>query len=95
MMQQLTDLPGSIISVVLKRFSNKVNTLGLAKLTILTVDDCTIMRESYSKVSAWLHSQGVGLNRNLPSPEDVKGEIDVLDKWFEDLTGRQAAIKMC
>ena len=84
-----------VISVVLKRFSSKVDTSGLSKLTALTMEDCQKMRESYGKVSTWLHSQGVGLNRNLPTPDDVKNEIDILKGWYDNLKNSQENIKTC
>ncbi len=41
---------------VIKRLSNKIETKGLAKVTTLTMDDCTQMRQAYGRCSTLLHS---------------------------------------
>ncbi len=81
-----------ILAVVLSRFSNKVDTKGLSQLTALTLNDCTTMRDAYGRISSWMHSDGIGLNRNLPTPTDIEQEISILKNWHQDLKDKQAKI---
>lgn len=82
-----------IVGVVTKRFTNKVNTAGLAKITAVTLDDCKKMRESFQRCSVWLHSSGESLNPNLPTVSDVQAEITILRDWYQELQSRQKDIK--
>jgi energy-coupling factor transporter ATP-binding protein EcfA2 len=82
-----------VLKVVLSRFSNKVDTKGLTQLTALTIDDCKDMRNSYGRISKWMHSDGIGLNRNLPVPNDIENEIEILKKWHSALKEKQTKIK--
>lgn len=80
------------VGEVVTRFRNKVETKGLARLTVLTMEDCEAMRDAYGRCSSWLHSSGVGLNPNLPSAADIQQEIDVLKTWYEAIRQKQKAI---
>ncbi|MCT9000419.1 AAA family ATPase [Chelativorans intermedius] len=81
------------VGPVLKRLSNKVETKGLAKLTTLTMDDCTTMWKAYGRCSVLLHSSTDALNSPLPKPDAVQHEITALKKWVEDVKARQAKIE--
>ena len=80
------------VSPVIKRLSNKVETKGLAKVTTLTTDDCTQMRQAYGRCSTLLHSMADALNQPLPKPEAVQNEITALRNWVEDIKQRQSKI---
>jgi energy-coupling factor transporter ATP-binding protein EcfA2 len=80
------------VAPVLKRLSNKVNTLGLAKLTAITAEDCKAMRAAYARCSKLLHSSPEVLNPPLPKPDAVQAEIDALRDWVAGLKARQAQI---
>ena len=56
------------VEPVLKRLSNKVDTKGLAKLTAITIGDCTNMRTAYGRCSELIHSEAAELNLPLPPP---------------------------
>ena len=80
------------VAPVIKRLSNKVETKGLAKVTTLTMDDCTEMRQAYGRCSTLLHSSADALNPPLPKPETVQNEITALRNWVEDIKQRQGKI---
>ena len=80
------------VGPVIKRLSNKVETKGLAKVTILTMDDCKRMRQAYGRCSTLLHSTADALNPPLPKPDVVQNEITTLQKWVEDIQRRQGSI---
>ena len=70
----------------------KVETKGLAKVTTLTLDDCTQMRQAYGRCSTLLHYTADALNPPLPKPEAVQNEITALRNWVEDIKQRQGKI---
>jgi len=80
------------VGPVIKRLSNKVETKGLAKVTTLTMDDCTEMRKAYGRCSMLLHSSADALNPPLPKPEAVHHEITALRNWVENIKRRQDKI---
>ena len=79
------------ISPVFKRLSRKVETSGLAKLTVLDISDCKVMREAYGRCSSLLHSDPTDLRAVERTPDSIQHEIDVLKKWYEGIRDRQAA----
>ena len=72
--------------------ANKVDTKGLPKLTVLTINDCRVMREAYGRCSALLHSTSEALNKPLPAPDVIEVEIRALSKWVTDIQDRQDKI---
>ena len=77
------------VGPVVKRLSNKVDTKGLAKVTVLTIDDCQEMRQAYRRCSNLLHSSADALNPLLPHPNRIQAEISKLQDWTEDVRRRQ------
>ena len=80
------------LSPVFKRLSDKVETSGLAKVTVLTTCDSNKMREAYRRCSPLLHSAPAALNRPTPTPEDIQAEITTLRTWVGDIKQRQDMI---
>ena len=78
-----------VVSPVIKRLSQKVQTNGLIQLTVLTEKDCATMREAYGRCSQLLHSQPGEINPRLPSPANIETEIAALETWVTDLRDRQ------
>lgn len=62
---------------------------GIRKLTVLTDTDCSVMRESFGRCSALLHSQPGEINPRLAAPSVIEAEIDALEKWIADIRARQ------
>ena len=81
------------VGPVIKRLSNKVETKGLAKVTTLTMEDCTKMRQAYGRCSTLLHSSADALNLPLPGPEAVQREITELREWVTDVKQRQDKVE--
>lgn len=80
------------VSPVMKRLSQKVQTDGLVKLTVLQEQDCMNMREAYGRCSKLLHSQPGEINPQLPSPDDIEQEIATLETWITEIRARQDAV---
>ena len=82
-----------VVSPVLRRLGNKVATVGLAKMTAITMADCQAMRAAFGRCSELLHSEAAALNKPLPTPAKVQAEITALKHWVESIAQRQADIK--
>ena len=82
-----------VVGVVVRRFRNRVATDGLVKLTPITVEDCETMRNSFERCSELLHHLAEALDKPLPTPDELRAEVDLLAKWHADVANRQAAVK--
>lgn len=78
------------ISPVYRRLSNRINTGGLIKVSVLTETDHELMRDGFKRCSELLHSSSAALNKPLPKPEVIEGEINVLEAWITSVRMRQA-----
>ncbi len=82
------------VSPVLKRLSNKVMTPGLAKVTVITIQDCEAMRAAFGRCSVLLHSESLNLNKPLPEPAKIETEIAALRDWIDSIQQRQQSVKV-
>ena len=80
------------ISPVVRRLSNRVDTRGLGKVTVLTMEDCVWMREAYGRCSTLLHSSANTLNLPIPGPDVIQHEISTLQDWVESVKDRQKEV---
>lgn len=80
------------LTPVIRRLANKVDTKGLEKLTVITVDDARNMRAAYGRCSALLHSSSEVLNTPLPAPAVIEAEITALRDWIASIQERQAKV---
>jgi hypothetical protein len=78
-----------IITPVIRRLVNKVDTKGLPKLTAITLEDCSTMRAAYGRCSELLHSSSEMLNVPLPALAAIESEITALGANIRE---RQAKI---
>jgi hypothetical protein len=83
-----------VVGHVIRRLSNEVKTVGLVKLTAITVPDCEVMRDGFGRCSELLHSAALALNRPLPRPEALTAEITALASWADDVRQRQNAARL-
>lgn len=82
------------VAPVLKRLSNKVTTPGLAKVTVITLQDCEAMRAAFGRCSVLLHSESLNLNKPLPEPDKIEAEIVALRDWIKSIQQRQQSVKV-
>ena len=83
-----------VVAPTVRRFSNKIDTRSLVKLTAITEEDCKKMRLRYRECSKPLHSEAASLNSGLPSPDDIEKKIDSLRNWVGGIRSRQKKIKL-
>ena len=82
-----------VVSPVLRRFAEGVDTKGLHLLTVLTEADCAVVDEAREKCSRLQHSASAATNEPPSTPDDLDKEITALKKWLEDVRARQQKIK--
>lgn len=83
-----------VVGHVIRRLSNEVKTLGLVKLTAISIADCEAMRDGFGRCSELLHSASPALNRPQPRPDALTAEITALAVWADDLRQRQATARL-
>lgn len=80
------------LSPVYSRFDYKVDTKNLVKVTVLTEQDCIVMRDGFARCSKLQHSEPSAAGSPPPSPAELQSEVDELRKWATDVRKRQDAI---
>jgi energy-coupling factor transporter ATP-binding protein EcfA2 len=80
-----------VVSPVIRRFSNKVQTGGLRKLTVLTDHDCQDLKVGYGFCCEYCHTDAAAVNRPPPTPAMMRDEIKRLRDWFSSVQARQKA----
>ncbi len=81
------------ISPVLRTFSNKVDTKGFGKLSVITEADAVTMRQHYGQCSELLHKASDAINPAAPTPETIEEELNALEAWLQAISERQKKIK--
>ena len=78
-------------SGVINRHRDYINTSNFFKVSAINEDDCNRLRSSYKKCSSLTdaHDPSRGHHINVPSPDEVLEDIEILENWVADLTKRQ------
>jgi len=82
----------SIIAPVFRRYSYKVHTGGLRKLTVLTDQDCAELKTGWDFCCIDCHTRPSELNPPTVKPERIQEEIERLRRWFDSVRARQGQI---
>lgn len=81
------------VTPVFRRFSHKVHTGGLRKLTVLTEQDCSELKNGFAFCSTYCHTDPAETNRPAPSPTTIRDEISRLRQWTESVRTRQEQMR--
>ena len=81
------------VTPVFRRFSHKVHTGGLRKLTVLTEQDCTDLKNGFGFCSTYCHTDPAETNRPVPNPNTIREEINRLRRWSESVRARQEQMR--
>lgn len=79
----------AVLSPVVKRLANKIDTKGIFEVAIINEEDCIVMRDAYGRCSKLCHTNAATLNPRLPVPEDIENEIETIRNWYDDIMARQ------
>jgi hypothetical protein len=81
------------VTPVFRRFSHKVHTGGLRKLTVLTEQDCTDLKNGFAFCSTYCHTDPAETNRPVLNPNTIRDEINRLRRWSESIRTRQEQMR--
>lgn len=77
---------------VIERFRREVKTMGkLAKLSVITPEDCAYIDALMTKYSRYEHSQPGEAPVALPEPDELEADLTELREWMDGFSDRQKA----
>ena len=82
-----------VVSPVLRRFREGVDTRGLHLLTVLTKEDCAVVDGARERCSRLQHNASAAVDSSPPTPDDLDREVEALKKWFQAVKGRQRDLR--
>ena len=76
---------------VVQRYRRTIQTQQIKHLSDITEDDCSIFHSGMTKSSRWLpgHDQSPAENVPVPEPDELKADINTLDKWVRAIRDRR------
>lgn len=78
-----------LLADVVQRHRRAVNTLGkIQNLVKITTTDCALIEQLMSKYSSYEHSQSSEAPVELPEPDELKTDIELLIVWHNEFTKR-------
>jgi energy-coupling factor transporter ATP-binding protein EcfA2 len=80
-----------LLGGVVERFRPSIETQRLAPLSDIKEEDCKAVRDGMTKCSAWLtgHDHAAAARAPVPTPDELKADIEALEKWVKDINGRR------
>ncbi len=78
-----------LLADVVQRHRRAVNTLGkIQNLAKITPTDCALIEQLMTKYSSYEHSQSNEAPVELPGPDELKSDIELLRAWNAEFTKR-------
>ncbi|MDO8774988.1 MAG: AAA family ATPase [Burkholderiaceae bacterium] len=78
-----------LLADVVQRHRRAVNTLGkIQNLAKITTTDCALIEQLMTKYSSYEHSQSSEAPVELPEPDELKTDIELLIVWHNEFTKR-------
>lgn len=78
-----------ILSPAIKRFSNKLETRGIFRISVLAEEDCKMMRQAYKRCAELCHADSAARNPKIPTPDFINYEIQLINKWYSEIKDKQ------
>lgn len=81
-----------LLGGIVERFRPSIETQRLAPLSDIREEDCKAVRDGMTKCSAWLtgHDHAAAARAPVPAPEELKRDIETLEKWVKDIHSRRS-----
>lgn len=78
-----------LLSDVVHRFRRALHTMGkIHNLSKITAEDCKYFDDMMSKYSKYEHSQPRSTPVQLPTPDELKNDLNSLKDWYDEFTNR-------
>ncbi|MCP4369444.1 MAG: AAA family ATPase [Deltaproteobacteria bacterium] len=80
-----------LLDGMVERYRENIQTQQVRKLSDITEQDCEQLEAGITKCSKWLpgHDQAPAENEDIPEPNDLKTDIDVLEQWVNKIKRRR------
>ena len=80
-----------LLGGVVERFRPGVQTMQVHDISDVCPQDCKSVEQAMSKCSRWLpgHDQAPAAPAEMPSPSELKTDIDALDSWVKGIRKRR------
>ena len=81
-----------LLGGVVERFRAGIQTQQIGRLASITQEDCDAVEVAMTKSSKWLtgHDQAPAARQDIPGPEELRQDIDALDKWVSSIRKRHS-----
>lgn len=81
-----------LLGGIVERFRPSIETQRLAPLSDIKEEDCRAVKDGMTKCSAWLtgHDQAAAARAPVPGPDELKRDIEALEKWVKDINVRRS-----
>ncbi|AJY75329.1 AAA family ATPase [Paenibacillus beijingensis] len=83
-------IENDLMADVVHRFRRAINTMGkIYKLALIKYEDCQLFDELMTKYSRYEHSQSIEAPVQLPFPDELKNDMDIVKSWLEEFKNRK------
>lgn len=80
-----------LLGGVVERYRKNIQTQQIEKISDITSEDCKELDHGMTKCSKWLtgHDQAPSAREDVPEPDELKNDIESLEKWVKDIRKRR------
>lgn len=80
-----------LLGGVVERYRPSIQTQQVTHIADITPEDCKMVETAMTKCSKWItgHDQAAAARAPVPGPEELKGDIDTLEKWVKTIRDRR------
>ena len=83
----------SVIGVVLRRFSPKLDFMRLRELAVLDGPDVAVAREAFDWCSRHMHTESLASPRPIATPDEIECRLAQLSEWIRKVKVKQDAAR--
>lgn len=82
-----------LLAGLVERFGVGVKTQHIKTISDITDADCDELHKSMTKCSKWRtgHDQAAAAKQDVPEPDELKADIEILDEWVSRIRKRRAS----
>jgi len=80
-----------LLGGLVERYRPNIQTQQIAQIADITSEDCKTIELAMTKCSTWLtgHDQAAAARAPIPGPDELKADIDALEKWVKTIRDRR------
>lgn len=82
-----------LLGGIVERFRPSVQTLHIGTIADVESSDCQAVESAMTKCSKWLagHDQAAAARAAIPSPQELRNDIESLERWVSNIRKRRAS----